>query len=165
MADEQRPPRDFITITCKHPGSPPPERCALLVSLPSGPLGIFYGTRAECEARADAVLREMPTATYEIKAMPEEPVAERYPGLPLSLPTGAAVADAFGEERARGVEAAFGPINTTAPHTLHLTATFSSANPADRVVQLERPQPKRPPRRLGWREKRRAAGDKRRGRR
>ncbi len=54
--------------------------------------------------------------------------------------------------------------DTTGKGTISLTATWSSADPADRVVQLERPQPKRTPRRLGWREKRRAAGAKRRGR-
>lgn len=52
--------------------------------------------------------------------------------------------------------------DTRDPTTISLTATWSSADPADRQVQLERPR--RAPRRLGWREKRRAAGAKRRGR-
>jgi hypothetical protein len=159
VADEPRYPGSYIALDGVT--LPPlPERCALLVTFPGGAMGIFYGSRSECEATWERVQQEGPGATHEIKAMPEEPMAERYPGLPMSLPMRAAPADDAETFRLLDAHlAAIEPIVRGRSMVEPRTYSQQQQEVMDREVE---PRPSRQP---GWREKRRAAGAKRRGRR
>lgn len=101
-------PSSYITLNLKNPPAPPRERCSLLVTFPGGAMGLFYGTRETCEAKWEAVHKDNPEATHEIKPMPER---EPLPLAPLPILTHEKAVEMWGEREAQNIEACHGSLD------------------------------------------------------
>jgi len=141
MADQNPYPAAYIRLSLSD--SAPvakPEQCALLVTFPGGGMGVCYGSRSQCEERWARVQKDHPEATHEIRPMSDlEAPIDRDPIARLDMLRSAVEREG-----------------------LPVPDSFVMRPGALEAIRLAAHKGRN--KRLGWREKRRAAGAKRRSR-